>query len=424
MINPKYVRENIDAIRASLAKRKSTYDLEGVLELDRKWRDVLADTQKLQAERNKASLQVSELKKKKDDDSAAEIIKKMGALKEKLDENQKVVEDYERQIDRQLMALPNILHESVPYGTDDSQNVTVRKFKEPRVNAHAKGHEEIALKLDLIDIERAAKVSGARFYYLKGDLVILEQSLIRYSLDYLIEKGYVPIEPPFMMREDAYRGVTSLDDFESALYKVGGGEDNDNLRLIATSEHPMAAMYSGELLDKAKLPLRYAGISPCFRMEAGTHGKDTKGIFRVHQFNKIEQFIFARQSDSWKLFDELIENSEHIFKSLDMPYRVVNICTGDIGIVAAKKYDIEVYLPSQDKYREVVSCSNCTDWQGIRLDIKYEEDGERKYVHTLNSTAISLARAMVAIIENYANEDGTISVPEVLVPYMKKRIIG
>ncbi len=424
MINPKYVRENIDAIKASLAKRKSDYNLEGLIELDKKWRDVLADTQKLQAERNKASLQVSELKKKKEDAWAAQIIEKMGALKEKLDENQKVVEDYERQIDRQLMSLPNILHESVPYGTDDSQNATVRKFKEPKVNAHAKGHEEIALKLDLIDIERAAKVSGARFYYLKGDLVILEQSIIRYTLDYLGQKGYTPIEPPFMMREDAYRGVTSLDDFESALYKVGGGDDNDNLRLIATSEHPMAAMYSGELLDKAKLPLRYAGISPCFRMEAGTHGKDTKGIFRVHQFNKIEQFIFSRQSDSWKLFDELIENAEHIFKNLDMPYRVVNICTGDIGIVAAKKYDIEVYLPSQDKYREVVSCSNCTDWQGIRLDIKYEEDGERKYVHTLNSTGISLARALVAIIENYANEDGTISVPDVLVPYMKKRTIG
>ena len=424
MINPKYVRENIDAIRASLAKRKSNYDLEGVLELDRKWRDVLADTQKLQAERNKASLQVSELKKKKEDSLAAQIIKNMSALKEKLDENQRAVEDYEKQIDKQLMSLPNILHESVPYGIDDTQNVVVRKFKEPKANANARGHEEIALKLDLIDIERAAKVSGARFYYLKGDLVILEQSLIRYSLDYLIQKGYTPIEPPFMMREEAYRGVTSLDDFENALYKVGGGDDNDNLRLIATSEHPMAAMHCKEIIDKAKLPLRYAGISPCFRMEAGTHGKDTKGIFRVHQFNKIEQFIFARQEDSWKLFDELIENSEHIFKSLDMPYRVVNICTGDIGIVAAKKYDIEVYLPSQDKYREAVSCSNCTDWQGIRLDIKYEEGGERKYVHTLNSTAVSLARAIVAIIENYANDDGTIRVPDVLVPYMNKRTIG
>ncbi len=423
MINTKYVRDNEKAIRASLEKRKMDYDIDRIMELDKEWREALSQTQKLQAERNRISLQVSELKKKHDELEAGKLIEKMGKIKVDLEKGEAQVKIYESDIEKLLLNLPNILDDSVPYGTDDTQNVEIRKFKEPKRSKGIIGHEELAQKLNLLDIERAAKVSGARFYYLKGDLVLLDQSLVRYALDFLGEKGYTPVLPPFMMREQVYKGVTALGDFDDVLYRVGGGDDNENLRMIATSEHPIAAMYQGEVLETKSLPIKYAGTSPCFRIEAGTHGKDTKGIFRVHQFNKVEQFIFAKQGESWKLFDELLGNSEQLFRSLDIPYRVVNICTGDIGIVAAKKCDIEAYMPVQDKYREVVSCSNCTDWQSMRLDIKYEEGGERKYVHTLNSTGIATTRTIVAIIENFANEDGTITVPDVLVPYMKKRII-
>jgi len=237
-----------------------------------------------------------------------------------------------------------------------------------------------------------------------------------------------------MMKREYYKGVTSLADFEDALYKVGESREamqnndiehiEDELFMISTSEHPIAAMHADHVFSANELPKKYVGWSPCFRREAGAHGKDTKGIFRVHQFYKVEQFIFSRQEDSWKYFEELASNEEELFKALGIPYRVVNICTGDIGIVAAKKYDLEAYLPVQKRYGEMCSCSNCTDWQSLRLDIKYDEKGERKYVHTLNATAIATERAIVAIIENYTNEDGTITVPDVLVPYMGKRKIG
>lgn len=423
MLTAKYVRENLDAIKASMQKRQWDYDFEGILKLDEQWRSLKTVTQELQAKRNKASLQISEFKKKKMEDKAQEAIKELSEVKSEIEKNEAGLSEMEGKLNKLLWNMPNILHDSVPFGKDDSQNVIVKKFMEPKKSS-GKGHEEILTSLGLLDIERAAKTAGARFYYLKGDMVLLEQSLLRYSLDILSKRGFVPVEPPFMLRENLYKGVTALGDFEEVLYKVGGAEENENLRLIATSEHPIAAMYSDEVLEKAKLPIKYAGISPCFRVEAGTHGKDTKGIFRVHQFNKIEQFAFTRQEDSWALFEEMQKNVESIFEGLKIPYRIVNVCTGDLGIVASKKYDLEAYLPTQDKYREMSSCSNCTNWQSMRLNIKYDEGEERKYVHTINSTAIATTRAMVAIVENYLNEDGTITVPEVLVPYMNKRKIG
>jgi seryl-tRNA synthetase len=294
------------------------------------------------------------------------------------------------------------------------------------------GHAELLEKMGLVDTERAAKVAGARFYYLKGDYVLLAKSLERFALDFLATKGYEPIQPPYLMKKEHYRGVTSLGDFEEMLYaaerpkgaKSDGEDDDEELFLIATSEHPMAAMHAGELLPAKGLPIRYAGVSPCFRREAGTHGKDTKGIFRVHQFDKVEQFIFCKEEDSWKYFDEVVRNEEEIFQKLGIPYRVVEMCTGDIGIVAAKKVDLEGWFPSQRKYREVTSASNCTDWQSLRLDIKYDDKGERHYAHTINATAISIERALTAVAENYFNPDGSITVPEALVPYMGKSRIA
>lgn len=421
MITARYARENIDAIRASLQKRRMEYDVDRLLKLDEEWRGLKTETQKLQEERNRTSLEISELKKRKSGQADA-LIGAMAEIKKGIEANEKKMSEYEADISKLLMGLPNTLHESVPYGESGDDNVLVRTHGKPSARPNAKGHEEIATGLGMLDIERAAKVAGARFYYLKGDLALLDLSLTRFAIDMLSNKGFVPVIPPFMMREEAYRGVTSLDDFEKVIYK--SVSDEGTMKMISTSEHPMAAMYMNEVLDKKDLPIKLAGISPCFRVEAGTHGKDTKGIFRVHQFNKVEQFVFSRQEDSWRIFDELIGNSEEIFKALGIPYRIVNICTGDIGIVAAKKYDLEGYMPVQGKYRELVSCSNCTDWQSMRLDIKYDEGGKRKYVHTLNSTAIAVERTIVAIIENYANDDGTITVPDALAGYMGKRRIG
>ncbi len=333
-----------------------------------------------------------------------------------------------------LWNMPNTLESSVPYGKDDAGNIEIKKVGNI-TKREMPTHIEILEKLGLVELEQAAKVSGARFCYLRGDLALLEQAIIRFTIDKLIVKGYELIEPPFMLKKEYYRGATALGDFEEALYKVADTAESkankdyekidDELFLISTSEHALAALNSDTVFSNTDLPKKYLGISPCFRREAGSHGKDTKGIFRVHHFNKLEQFIISRQEDSEKYFDELISNSEEIWKALDIPYHVINICTGDIGTVAAKKYDIEAYMPGQGKYREVVSCSNCTDWQSLRLDIKYDEKGERKYVHTLNSTAVATNRALVAIIENYYSENGSIKIPEVLVPYMNgRRSIG
>jgi seryl-tRNA synthetase len=332
-----------------------------------------------------------------------------------------------------LWNMPNVLHKTVPYGEDDTKNAEIRKWGETKKGI-GKNHEDILTDLELIDIERAAKIAGARFFFMKGDLALLEQSLIRFSIDELVKKGYTLISPPLMLKKKYYGGVTALGDFEDMLYKIEDPKEVSNRKdyehideemfMIGTSEHPMAAMHAEETFSGERLPLKYVGLSPCFRREAGAHGKDTKGIFRVHQFYKVEQFIFSRQEDSWEYFDELVRNEEDLFQKLNIPYHVIDICTGDIGIVAAKKVDLEAWMPSQQSYREVTSASNCTDWQSIRLDIKYDEKGERKYVHTLNATAIATNRTLVAIVENYANPDGTITVPDALIPYMGKGKIG
>ncbi len=238
--------------------------------------------------------------------------------------------------------------------------------------------------------------------------------MIKFTLDHLYNKDFILMEPPYMLRKKPYEAMTMMGDFEEVMYKVEG----DDLYLIATSEHSIGPYHMDETLDAKQLPLKYAGISPCFRKEVGSHGKDTKGIFRVHNFHKVEQFVFCRQEESWKIHEELLKNAEEIFQKLKLPYRVVNICTGDIGSIAAKKYDIEVWMPAQEKYREVVSCSNCTDYQARRLNTRYQDGEKRLFAHTLNSTAIATSRALVAIMENFQNKDGCFKVPKALLPYM------
>ncbi|MEM3280327.1 MAG: serine--tRNA ligase, partial [Candidatus Micrarchaeaceae archaeon] len=427
MLNTKYVREHLDEIRSSLEKRRSDYPLDELLRLDEEWRRLKTELQNLQAEQNRASIEISKLKKERKD--TAEKIEKLKALKQEMASKGAMLNDYEGKINKLLLSLPNILHESVKYGKDENDNIEVRRWGD----ASKKGvppHSEILEGMGLVDIERAAKAAGSRFYYLKGEMVNMALALERFAIDELTKKGYMQILPPYMIKKEYYMGVTSLGDFEESLYMATEGnyassnadyeKMEDTLFLIATSEHAIAAMHAGEVFSSKKLPLKYVGISPCFRREAGAHGKDTKGIFRVHQFEKVEQFIFSRAEDSWKYFDEIVGNEEEIFRKLKIPYRVVEMCTGEIGIVAAKKVDVEGWFPSQGRYRELTSASNCTDWQSLRLDIKYDEGNERKYVHTLNGTGIAIERTMAAIVENYYNADGTITVPDALVPYMGK----
>jgi len=414
MFTTKYVIQNLEKIKKSLEKRKSDYPIDELLKLDKEYKEKKQKLQELQHQKNLVTLKIAKGEK---------VEKNLKEVSEEIKKLEDEAKNYEEKIKNLLFALPNILADDVPYGKDDSENVEIKRVGEIK-KLKGESHDEIAQKFDWIDTLRAAKVSGSRFFYLKGDLVLLEASLIRFGLDFLKQKGFIPIEPPYMLKKEAYNGVTSLADFEEMLYKVAGKEETgeEERYMIATAEHPIAAMYSGEILDSKILPLKYAGISPCFRREAGAHGKDTKGIFRIHQFEKVEQFVFCKPNQSEEIHEELLKNAEEVYKKLELPYRVVNICTGDIGIVAYKKYDIEAYFPAQQKYREVCSISNCTDWQSLRLDIRYEEKGEREYLHTLNGTLIAVQRAIAAILEN--NFDGKrVKVPDVLVEYMGKEYI-
>ncbi len=414
MLDIKLFREQPELIKDNYKKRgdpELLKKVDEVVKMDKEWRSSLKKLETLRHKRNVASIMVSKLKGKE----KQEKIKEVKKVNDEIDKLEKKVNKLKEDIRKLLLKLPNLIHESVPYGKDDEDNVPIKHWGKIRKDYKPKSHVDILEEYDLGDIKKASEISGARFYYLKRDLVKLDYALQMYVLDFLEKKGFILIEPPVMIRRKPYEGVTDLSDFEDVMYKI---EDED-LYLIATSEHSIAPYHMNEVIDRKKLPLKYAGISPCFRKEAGAHGKDTKGIFRVHRFNKVEQFVFCRPEDSWKIHEELLKNEEEIFQSLGIPYRVVNICTGDLGIVAAKKYDIEAWFPVQKKYREVTSCSNCTDYQARRLNIKYiNEKGEKEYVHTLNGTGIATSRAIVAIIENFQNPDGSINIPKVLWKYM------
>ena len=417
MLDINLIRTNPKLVKGNLERRKNPELLilfEELVLLDSDWKKKKAELDNLRSERNKLSLEINQFKKA--GKSIEQTLKQSSLVAESIKRNEQDVENLKLKVDSLLMKLPNLLHESVPYGKDDSENFELRKSgKIKKFDFELKSHAELAEALGIADFERSAKISGNGFYFLKGELALLNQALLRFAIDILSKKGYIYVEPPLMMRKKPYEGVTDLSDFEKVMYKIEG----EDQYMIATSEHPMASMYMDETLDESQLPLKFVGNSLCFRKEVGSRGVDTKGLFRTHQFNKVEQFIFCKPEDSWKYHEELIKNSEEIFQALDIPFRVVNICTCDIGSVAAKKYDIEAWMPRQNKYAEVVSGSNCTDYQARRLNIKFgKEGGEKKLLHTLNCTGIATSRALVAILENYQNKDGTITVPKVLLPYM------
>ena len=419
MLDIKLIRENPEFVRSNLMKRANPENLkmlDELLETDRKWRENLTKLNDQRHQKKLVTMEVAALKKAGKD--AKDKLEKAKTIDKEIAETEKEVSTEEEKERDLLMRLPNMLHDSVPVGQGEENNTQIRTWGTiPTFTFPVKNHIDLALNLDIVDIERAGKVAGSRFYYLKRQAVLLDMALMSFAMEEMVNKGYTPIEPPFLMRKDAYEGVTALSDFQDVLYKV----ENEDLYLIATSEHPMAAMLQNEVLKEQQLPLKLAGISTCFRKEAGAHGKDTRGIFRTHQFNKIEQFIFCTPEQSWQLHEELIQNAENLVQKLELPYRVVNVCTGDIGTVAAKKYDIEAWMPAQNDYREIVSCSNCTDYQARRLNIRYrEKEGAptKGFTHTLNSTALATGRTIVAILENNQQEDGTIIIPKVLRKYM------
>ena len=419
MLDIKLIRENPEYVKNNLMKRgdpENSEMLDTLVAVDREWRQKLTKLNDLRHERKMLTAEIGKLKKAGKD--ASSKVEKAKTLDSEITSIQAEVASAEEKTRDYLMRLPNLLHDTVPLGNDESGNVQVRSWGViPKFDFAIKNHIDLGLNLDIIDIERAGKVTGSRFFYLKREGVLLDMALMSFALEEITKKDYLPIEPPYFMRREPYEGVTALGDFEEVLYKI----ENEDLYLIATSEHPMAAMYMNEVLKEGDLPLKLAGISACFRKEAGAHGKDTRGMFRTHQFNKIEQFVFCKPENSWKLHEELISNAEELVQKLGLPYRVVNVCTGDIGTVAAKKYDIEVWMPAQNAYREIVSCSNCTDYQARRLDIRYrEKEGAppKGFLHTLNSTAIATGRTIVAILENFQQANGTVVVPKVLRKYM------
>lgn len=415
MLDPKLIKERPQIIQDMLKARSVEFDLDGLIKADQKRREFILKTDELRKKKNQVALEIS-LKKKKGEDTSG-ILEEMKNVSAKLSELESEQESIEKSYSKLALTIPNLVDKSVPIGVDESSNIEVRKWgKIPNFDFKINDHIDISENLDLVDLERAAKVAGARFYYLKNDLVRLNQSLIHYGLDFLAKKEYSLVQPPYMINRESMEGAVIADDFEEVIYKV---EDED-LYMIGTSEHAMAAMHSKEIIEGKDLPLRYAGISPCFRKEAGAHGRDQKGIFRVHQFDKIEQFVFSRPEDSWNEHEKMISVAEEFYQSLEIPYRVMLLSTGDMGKVSAKTYDIEAWMSGQDAYREIVSCSNCLDYQARRLKIRFRDktNEDTQYLHTLNSTLIATTRILVAIMENFQTKDGHIKIPHVLQSYM------
>src|SRR5271157_464402 len=422
MLDIKLFRENPDIIKQSQRDRFKDPELvDTVIEWDNKWRDIRKEADELRAKRNKLSKDIGKLKKNGEDttDLAAES-KEIGALID-----QKAVEEEEalKTRDEYRYKVGNILHSTVPIAETEEGNVEVYTTGEPpQFSFEPKNHVELVGTVDGVNLEKAQEIAGSRFYYLKNDLTLLNIALIHFGVDFLVSKGYSPMWTPFFINYDTIKAAAELADFEQALYEIKG--EDPRLFLIATSEQTLAALHKNDVIDSDKLPLRYCGISSCFRREAGAHGKDTLGIFRVHEFEKIEQFVYCDPEDSWNLHEEMIGNSKEIFQKLGIPFHVVNIASGEMNDNAAKKYDLEGWFSGSNKYRELVSCSNCTDYQARKLNIRYgKRGGEIDTLHTLNSTAIATERTICCILENYQEEDGSVRVPEALQPYMGGRTV-
>ena len=415
MIDSKLLKQNPEIITDTLNKRKVEFPINDLISLDGRRRQLIAEIQHIKHEKNTLSYSIAS--KKKENANTSQEISKMKDIDNRILRLEEEKMSVESRFNLLMRNLPNIIHQSVPIGNNENDNVVIKHFGIIKnFKFSPRDHIEIATSLDLVDIERAAKISGARFYFLKKELVRMNYALIHFAIDFLSDKGYVLAQPPYMIRRNAMEGAVILEDFEGVIYKING----EDLYMIGTSEHALASMHMDEILNGKLLPIKYAGISTCFRKEAGAHGKDMKGIFRVHQFEKVEQFVYSRPDDSWEEHDKMLSITEEFYEKIGIPYRTVLLCSADLGKISAKTYDIEAWMPGQRAYREIVSCSNCTDYQARRLRIRFKDktNEETRLVHTLNSTLVATERTMVSIMENYQTLNGDIEVPDILRKYM------
>lgn len=416
MLDLKFLRENLEEIEKRLKTRGGDSELSGFKELDIKRRRLLSESEALKARRNAVSEEIGKLKREKKD--ASNLVAEMqeeGAKLKALEADAAAVEE---EMNAFLLGVPNVPHSSVPVGKDSNDNPVVRKWGEPKTFAFSpKEHTEIGEKLGILDFERAGKISGARFSLLMGQGALLERALINFMLDvHTTEHGYTEVLPPFMVKSSALMGTGQLPKFKEDLFKIEGWDHY----LIPTAEVPVTNIHNDEIINEERLPISYAAFTPCFRSEAGSYGKDVKGLIRQHQFNKVEMVKFTSPETSYDELEKLTDNAEDILRRLGLPYQVVLLCTGDMGFSSAKTYDIEVWLPGQGKYREISSCSNFEDFQARRAAIRVRpKGGKPRFLHTLNGSGLAVGRTLVAILENYQQEDGSVIVPEALRPYMR-----
>ncbi len=417
MLDIKYLRQNIDLVRQKMDQRGQKIDFDGFLGLDAKRRDILGAVETLRNERNSVSKQVGELKKKKEDASA--LIEKMGDVSAKIKEYDEILRVTEEELNAFVMIVPNIQHESVPQGSGSEDNKVVRTWGEkPVFSFEPKQHFDLGENLNILDFTRGAKITGARFTVSRGAGAAMERALVSFMLDLHTEKhGYTEVLTPFMVNAESMTGTGQLPKFKEDLFKIEGME----YYLIPTAEVPVTNIYRDEILDEDKLPIYLVAYSPCFRAEAGSYGKDTRGLIRQHQFNKVEMVKFSKPETSYDELEKLTANAEEVLEKLNIPYRTVCLCTADLGFSSAKTYDVEAWLPGQNTYREISSCSNFDDFQARRAAIRFrrKDSGKVEFVHTLNGSGLAVGRTVVAILENYQQVDGSVLIPEALRPYMR-----
>lgn len=423
MLDIRFIRENPDVVKAAMKSRNANMDAEidEILRLDRVRRDLTAKVEAMKSEQNAVTKKIPEMKKNGEDTS--KVMQEMKALSDEISSLDAELSDAEKSLRDQLLAIPNIPNETVPAGVDDSDNVEVRRWGEPRdFGFSPKAHWDLGRDLNILDPRRAAKVSGARFHFYRGLGARLERAIVNFFLDTHTSRGYTEILPPDIVNRAAMTGTGQLPKFEEDAFKIA----NDDYFLISTAEIPLTNYHREEILDGSELPIKYCAYSACFRAEAGSAGRDTRGLIRQHQFNKVEMVKFSRPEASYDELEKLTADAENVLQRLGLPYRVVCLSTGDLGFCAAKTYDVEVWMPSYDRYVEISSCSNCEDYQARRASIRFKDDkaDKAKFVHTLNGSGLAVGRTVAAILENYQEADGSVTVPEVLRPYMNVNKIG
>ena len=417
MIDLAVLRESPNALRDALRRRHTEIDVDQLIGLDERRRSVRSEAERVRAEQKLAGKEISSLEAQ----ARQAAISNAGQLADSYKRLLTEADDLDQEFQELWINVPNMAHPSAPDGTTEEDAVEVRRWGTPaEFEFPVRDHQELGESLGIIDVERAARLSGSRFAYLKGEAALLDLGLVRFAMDRLTAEGFTPVVPPVLVREEALFGTGFFPTDRDQVYAV----ERDDLFLVGTSEVSLAALHLDEILDGAELPIRYAGFSSCFRREAGTYGKDTRGIFRMHQFDKVEMFSFCHPERSWEEHEYMLSIEEQIMQELELPYRVVNVAAGDLGVSAAKKYDIEVWVPSQEAFREITSCSNTTDYQARRLRARFRDETGNRLVHTLNGTVVTSSRSVLALIENHQQADGSVKIPAALRPYVGFDVIA